>query len=397
MRCSHIITLILAVFVFISCDLNLNAPDSGNNDAGPDTTSKFQNVSSQNLPDGLDGVTQSAKAVDIDNDGDWDIALALRGETNPVLINDGSGNFTAQTVSSLGLDSRDISIGDFNGDNFADLFFATYGPQNSELHLNQNDGSYSDLSNRIPVTGNFTSSQIFDMDGDGSPDILIGSLGQNQLLQNNGSGFFSNQTTQRLPQSTDATQDLTVGDLTGNGQQDIVIANEGGNKILINTGSGFYSDQSSRYPFLNEIEESRDIELADVDNDGDLDIYVANSNLEGGAYSNDRLLINNDGTFSDATEDRLPSITSDSFDAEFADLNNDGEPDILVGNYSGGIKILINSGNGFYEDNTPEWLPEIFRPETMDIELSDYNGDNLVDIYIAVRDGADQLLLQKNE
>lgn len=383
--------------LFCSC-INLNAPDDGDG-SDPGTRSRFNNVSASNLPAGLSGSSTSAESADLDGDGDIDLAVALRSSTNKVLFNDGSGSFGVQSLVSPIFDSRDIIISDFNDDNFPDLFFANNSTQSSELYLNNSgEGSFSNLSNRIPVTGPFTSAAAEDIDGDNITDLLIGNDGQNQLLQNTGNAFFNSQTVRRLPRISDPSQDVAIGDLTTDGLLDIVVANTNGNKILVNTGSGFFNDQSNRYPYINQAEESRDVELVDIDDDGDFDIYVANSNLQGGANPQDRLLINDgSGFFSDATSDRLPTLAGSNFDAEFADLDGDGHLDIAIGNYLGGLAILINNGNTVFTNETDSWVPESFAPRTMDLEIADFNADSLPDIYVSVRDGADQLLLQKSQ
>lgn len=400
----YIIFLSVLGFLTSSCNLNLNAPDNENgNGSDPDTTSKFQNVSSSNLPSNLSGATSDATAADIDNDGDLDLIQAIQFEPNRLLINNGSGNFSIQQLASLNFDSRDVIAGHFDSDSnidqsdYIDIFIANNSTQTSEYYLNDDDGTFSELNNRISITGSFTSAATEDTDGDGATDILIGSNGQNRLLQNNGNGFFNNQTT-RLPQLSNATHDVAFGDLTSNNLPDIAVANGGTNKILINNGAGFYTDQSNRYSFTNEIEESRDIELADVDRDGDLDIYLGNSNFQEGANPQDRLLINDgEGFFSDQTTDRLPVLTANTFDAELADLDNDGNPDLIVGNYNGGIRVLTNNGSGFYTDQTDRWIPEDFTPPVMDLEIADFNGDGLPDMYISVREGSDQLLIQQEQ
>jgi len=400
---STFIIFILSSLIMISlsgCGWNLNAPDDGNNGGTPsDSVSVYQNVTESNLPDGLTGTTTGVTAGDFDDDGDFDLALAINLGTSRLLINDGSGTFSSQLLTNQSYDSRDIITGYLNSDSYLDLFVVNYSSQiTSNLYLNDGNGSFSDFSNRISVTGGFTSAEASDINNDGSTDILIGNEGQNRLLMNTGNGFFNDQGIQRLPQLYDVTQDLTFGDITGDGLLDIVVANLDANKVLINTGSGFFRDQSTRYPYLNQNEESRKVSLVDVDNDNDLDLYVGNATLNQGANRQDRLLINNgNGSFTDDTSNRLPTINANTLAAAFADLDNDGDPDLVIGDYSGGLSILLNNGNGFFTNKTTDWLPDNYTPLVMDIAIADFNNDGLVDLYLAVRGGQDQLLLQKSE
>ncbi len=397
----EIVILLLVGISLSSCGWNLNATNGGNGGTDPDTTSIFKNVSSSNLPQEFEATSPKAKSGDIDNDGDLDIIVAEAFAPNRVLINDGSGKFTDESSSRLpqqNYDSQDVTVTDLNSDGNLDLFFVGNQNQSNELYINNGNGVFSDLTNRIPVSGNSTSIEALDIDVDGPVDILIGNIGQNVILMNSGNAFFNNQTLERLPQISNPTRDIALADLTGDNLRDIVVGNENANRILINTGSGFFTDQTTnRIPFTNDIEETENINIADVDGDGDRDLYFGNTGFQEGSNPQDRLLINTGaGFFADATSDRLPAITTFTFDADFADLDNDGDFDLVVGNYNGGIRVLINNGNGFFTDNSAAWIPENFSPFVMDLEIADFNGDNLPDIYIAVEDGANQLLLQRN-
>ena len=63
----------------------------------------------------------------------------------------------------------------------------------NELYLNRGDGTFEDGGSRIPVTGTSNSVVVVDINSDGAPDILIGNNGQNNLLINNGKGYFKDE------------------------------------------------------------------------------------------------------------------------------------------------------------------------------------------------------------
>jgi len=406
MRYLHIIILILLGGTVSSCWIEA-AEDSPNGPGEPDPI-PYENVSSSNLPTGsLSGSSMNALAVDIEQDGDLDLVIASQGP-NKILLNNGSGEFSILSNSILdrfNFNSQDVAVADFNGDSRFDLFFGNAADQTTsqtnEFYLNLGNVSFSNDLGQIPVTGISNSSLARDLNRDGFIDILIGNSGQNILLINNGNARFFDQTGQRLPSRFDLTRDIEVGDITGNGFPDIIVANENDdNRVLANNGSGIYLDQTgARLPVISAIEETREVELADVDGDGDLDIYYSNVRIfESGADPQDRLLINNgQGVFSDVTSSQLPQKTSNTFDTDFLDIDSDGDLDILTGNFNGGVQVFLNNGAGTFTDDTENWLPEGLNPRVVDFEVADYNGDQLPDIYIAVFAGADILLLRKDQ
>lgn len=369
---------------------------------GPDEPNgvPYEIADNSNLPAGN---SMDAQSADLDNDGDLDMVIAIEFGANRLLLNDGSGffqDFTTGRLPGRNLDTEDVAVGDSNRDGLRDLFFVNETDQTNEFYLNNGGAAFFDATGRIPVTGLSRAVTIADINGDQSLDILIGNNGQNTLLINNGNGFFSDQTGQRLPQRLDITQDVAFADLNGDGLLDIVVANEDDNRILMNTGSGFFADQTSaRLPLISGIEESREVDLRDVDGDGDLDIYFSNVQInESGANPQDRLLVNDgEGVFEDGTADQLPEKITDTMDSDFMDMDNDGDWDIITGNFDGGMQVFINDGTGTFTDDTENWIPEDFVPRVMDFDVADFNNDGLPDIYIATYQSTDQLLMRTRE
>ncbi len=408
MRTFKYFFLFILALALAAC--NIEAVDGNDDDDNPNSEAYFQNVSADYLPSGLSGSTQKAKAADINGNGYPDIVLAINGQPNKILINDGSGDFSDVSpiqLSSQGYSSQDLSIADFDDDGDPDIIFVSGQGNPNEFYINNGGGSFSELGNRLPVSNNnSTSVKTWDIDNDGATDIFIGNIGQNTILMNNGNAFFTNRTNERMsPLQFTETEDIAFGDVTGNQWWDIVTANRGTNRLYLNFSDGFFEDQTqSRIPFnQNGEENSTHVSLVDVDGDGDLDLYIGNSSLENSSNVQDRLLINDgEGYFSDdETEKRLPEITTNTSDVAFVDLDNDGnnnnrDLDAVLGNPNGGIQVLINNGSGYFSDQTSDWIEEDFHPQVNDIEVADFNRDGYWDLYLSVQNNPDQLLLQRN-
>lgn len=345
-----------------------------------------------------------ARPADLDNDGDLDIVIAVEFGTNLLFLNDGTGRFTydASRFPNTRHDSEDIGIADFDNDGDLDIVFVSEDDRVNELYLNDGSATFTDASDRFPVTGTSNAVLVTDVDGDGTPDILIGNNGQNTVLLNDGTGHFTDATRERLPTINDSTQDLELGDVDGDGDLDLLVGNEDANRLLLNDGSGVFSDASERLVIAEgRGEETREADLGDVDGDGDLDILFANINaFVPNANPQNRLLLN-DGTghFTDVTATHLPASPERSFDGDFVDLDADGDLDILTSNSVPGggtparFSALINDGTGRFTNNTATILPPTAQGNGFDAEAADFNGDGKLDLYLASRGRVDRLLL----
>lgn len=367
-------------------------------------TGAFYHDASDNLPElGARKASMDVRAIDIDQDGDLDIILANEFQPNSILINDGTGKFTdesAQRLPQVVHDSEDIAIADFNGDGLLDLVFCSEDDKIHEYYLNKGKGFFEVAPYKLPDS-EANAVITLDLNNDKKPDLVFGNNGKNTVLINKGDGTFSVES-QRLPDANRVTQDLAAVDIDGDGDLDIFEANEDGNRLLLNNGKGFFSDASQSNLPNDPNVETRKASFADVDNDGDLDIFLSNVKFRPERDIQNRLYINNGkGKFTNETERRIPKDEDHTIDAIFEDVNKDGSKDIVLANVFGAqIKIYLNNGKGEFMENATAILGKKHVRDALGVIAADLNGDGKKDFYFCDRFnpnlGKKDLLLLEN-
>jgi VCBS repeat protein/ASPIC/UnbV protein len=219
-----------------------------------------------------------------------------------------------------------------------------------------------------------------DVDGDGLCDLYFCNLnGPNGLYRNKGDWKFEDIAAASGVQCTNQTPRGTVmADVNGDGHLDILIASlSGPNALLLNDGKGRFSDVTQSAGLVHNKAGGHTIALADVDGDGDLDVYVANYGENSILRSGGEISVRTIGgktVVSGRHAARLKIING-----RFVEL---GQPDVLYLNDGKGVFSLVawNSGKFLREDGSA------VASAPMDMGLSamfrDANGDNAPDLYV---------------
>ena len=325
-----------------------------------DGSGNFTNEAATRLPSSAFGMRVANTAIlgDVDGDDDLDIFVAngapgggyaegYSGFQNLLWENDGTGVFTDVTgqLPTLTDSSIHAAFGDVDGDGDLDIFVGNpgyYGTgEENRLLINDGNGNFTDGSSQLPSTdnANITLSVAFaDLDNDTDLDIVVNntSYDASRLLLNNGSGIFADVTSGRLDIS-DTAQDMKVEDLTGDGAVDILFADLGeGLRLFVNDGNGDFDEETTATSIPSSIENAHGLALADVDNDGDVDIFITIEH---------RLLLNDGvGVFTDVTDINLPiSLGGTARYATFVDVDNDNDADLYIPMWSPEQdRLLIN-------------------------------------------------------
>ncbi len=211
-------------------------------------------------------------AGDVDGDGDSDVLISMQDQASTLWLNDGEGKFTRSDQGFKA--STCAALGDLNGDKSIDIFF-TEGTSN-QVWLNNGKGKFSN-SNQNLVSPESAGVALGDLDGDGDLDAFVINWNgkPDQVFLNDGRGKFSD-SGQKLGNWFGS--DVALGDVDQDGDLDALVSNNGeasdnATVLWLNDGHGKFTDSQQRLGFTN----ASAVALGDLDGDGDLDAFIANS------------------------------------------------------------------------------------------------------------------------
>ena len=318
---------------------------------------------------------------DIDGDGDLDTFAGTR-----FWINDGNGVFT-ESGQAITVGGEEIVFGDVDGDSDLDLI------GQSDVFVNDGSGVFSpgaDLSgNRTAYN---TAGAAGDLDGDGDLDIMQGNTyGANRVFFNDGSGNFTD-SGQSLTTSG-GTDSIKLADFDGDGDLDALEAvNGAANRIWINDGAGVFAGVST----IGGFDGTKDIDVGDVDGDGDVDLLLVN-NDEGGDQS--VRIWTNDGAGIFTNSGQSLNNGAANWAGEFADVDADGDLDIVFADRIDRTLVFMNDGSGVFADSGQSLTfgqPNVTR-RIFGLGLGDVDGDGDLDLWEANQSsGGNRLWINQN-
>jgi hypothetical protein len=403
---------VLCVLLLASCSAG-PSPDDGlywrSDVARTDSTRYYTDATNIMLPvASATGFSNVAVAGDFLGNGTIAVVIGNHYGTDKILVSRGSNQrFADETLQRFPTPdalrtTEDAVAADFRAVGILDVVLV--GGRTVLYYENDGHGGFRD-ARRLPQC-NAQRIAIFRNRPSDAPSLLLACGDGLRFLVNDGHGNFKDESSSRLPGGIGVATDVAVADLNQDGAADLVINGDTGIEVLLNRGDGTFQEKLGAIPAPEQKQETRRIAVGDVNGDNCPDLFLANWRfLIANAALQDRLLINDcTGTFRDRSSWLPAKRHLNSTAARFVDLNGDGHLDLVVGTFRNDTwgrrhdapwLAYLNDGSGHFRDATSEVFPKGVVGNGRYIEVADFNGDGIPDLFLASRGGPSLLLLGK--
>ena len=379
------------------------------------------------------GAPRYVEIADIDNDGWNDMVVVLRNFDRLITYKNEAGKMVASSEMPVGTSPRELAAGDLNDDGLTDFVVINRWSQDVSALLASDQGTgFQALDQVYPETGEVAGLEIYDLNRDGLDDIVqihrasgdvsvrmarkggklsepafyyMGTFPSSIFFKDLNNDQVMDISTANLGRADyiDGSVSVRLGNVDGTFNELLNFKTEDGSAIFaivsqdfngdgkMDFAVGYFDCRLSFYQGMGDDEfkhtrtipftyESRVMTTGDWDQDGDYDIA-------GAGYAGNVVILENDGDLLHRTGDRLDYKAGGSGkigtrEITTSDINEDGDPDLLIGTGDGVVAYLGGAGSTFKEMS--ERLPGTEFPASS-LVASDFDNDGIEDIAVSCR------------
>ncbi len=323
-----------------------------------------------------------------------------------------------------------VCLIDYDNDGYLDIYIVNgsnleavrsgHHAYDNHLYRNRGNGNFEDVTEKAGVAGSAgwgMGCSVADYNNDGFPDLYVTNLGRNLLYRNNGDGSFTEVGAASGTAHSGWSTGSTWGDFDHDGWLDLYVANyvdynianppapgsgphckfldidvacgPGGltparHVFFHNNGDGTFTDETAKRGLSAPPSFGLGVCAGDYDNNGALDIFVANDSMPNYLFYN-----RGDGTFQELGLESGVAFNDDGnpqacMGADIADYDNDGNLDIIVTNFANDTNTVYhNEGKGQFSDATTRAGQRDSYPYmSWGVGFVDFDNDGLRDLYV---------------
>ncbi len=343
-----------------------------------------------------DGDSRSVNWVDVNDDGFIDCMITngpTGGQDNFLYINNGTGGFTALTGDTIVKDNKPsdgATWADSDNDGDLDCYVVNWYNTKNLFYNNTGAGAFTQTQNAIETSGGYCETASWgDYDNDGLLDLYVTRSGgttatnKNLLFHNEGGNAFTKVLTGTPVTDAFISRSVNWTDIDSDGDLDLFVTNENdqNENLYRNDGAGVFTKLTNG-PLLNNGGKTMSSSWGDYDNDGDLDVFLANDQGNDGLFRNEGHF-----NFTKITTDTVSNCGGNSFSSAWSDVDNDGDLDLFVTNSFGTTTLwpnflFLNNGNGSFT-RVGNTAPATDLDWSYGCAFGDYDNDGFEDLAVA--------------
>jgi hypothetical protein len=278
---------------------------------------------------------RAVRAADLDGDGDLDLVSASYFDDKIAWYENAAGNGTLWTARAVATDAHgasDVVVGDLDGDGDLDLVFAAEGDDAVSWAQNQGHGHFERARVLAREVRGARTVAVADVDGDGDLDVISGAGFDGSVVwHENLDGHAERWRPHRITSDTAGVRATLPVDVDGDGDVDVVVAAFSAERVVWYENSAGDGTTWTARGIGGASQGLSAVAAGDLDGDGDLDLVSGSEGDSRISWLENRR-VHRSTSFADGTP--LPAQVSATRDVEVADVDGDGDLDVLSASYN---------------------------------------------------------------